>query len=161
MNSYNQQLKEEIFQFYRNQGISIPAEVINTLEDVFDQIEFDEEIPNSINCYVESNAEQLINDIDVHTYLNVSVSGPSNGNITRKFTYYGELPVHYSEEIILTDSDNSVTQLSKLSGNSTQLNTKEWLIVVIEQISFKEGKSEVHQRLYIYGPKKVEVEYGL
>lgn len=156
MTSYNRTLKEEVLSFYRAKNITIPVDIVNVLDDIFEEITFDEEVPNSVNCYTVNDIDNLKNDIDVHTYLNISVGGLSNGNVTRKFTYYGELPVHYSEEIILTDVDNTVTQISKISGNKTEVNPKDWLIVVIEEIKFKEGKSEVHQRMYIYGPSKLE-----
>lgn len=156
--SYNEEIRKQLLSFYRLKGIDIPQSVMSSIDDILQQIEFEEDIGNALNVYTSETKDQLLSDIDIHTNISVHVKELSSGNITRKFTYCGSLQSHYEEDIQLQDEDeDDVTQLSKIDSSKQGVENKiidesQWLVLVVEEISFSEGTSEVHQRLYVYAP---------
>ena len=154
MTETNIKLKKEALELIHAKVPSIPDKVYNAIDDAFEEVDFDESISDSVNVYGSDEFALLLSDIDIHTYLEVSVNSLSNGDVSRKYTYYGKMDAKYDEDIRLVDGTD-VMNLSKTSVGNNNVDRSQWLVVVVSTNKFYLGKMNTINRIYIYVPEKL------
>lgn len=153
-------LKIRTLKYFEDHKIELPISVKNSIEDVFDEQDFDHKYPedDAVNIYSKNDIEEFEADTSVYTELNVQVGNNcSSGDLVNKYSYYGKLNTNnaYTEYITLYDGENIINELKKIekTTNNKLEDPNDFCVVVLEEQTFGQGNFESIPRVYIYVPK--------
>lgn len=153
MTNENKELYNQVLDYFKNNNITIPQNILTCIEQAFDEFEFVDE-DNSVNLYFKEDAETFENDLTITNANNININGMSSGVYTATYTYTDNVDyivnektdLMFDNEVIETTVDLMSTERSVMESES------DWVIVVTETISYGDGDFTRIPRLYIYSP---------
>lgn len=153
MTNENEALYNQVLDYFKNNNITIPQDILTWIETAFNEFDFIDE-DNSVNLYFKEDAETFENDLTITNANNININGMSSGVYTATYTYTDNVDyivnektdLMYNNEVIETTVDLMSTERSVMESES------DWVIVVTETISYGDGDFTRIPRLYIYSP---------
>lgn len=147
---------EELLGYFTENGITLPTDVRNAIEDVFHENDNVE----SVICYHIDEAEEFQNDLKLTNEVNMYITGKSSGVVNNVWTYYGGMQYSLSEYIrLLEENGTLIEDISKIENDEVSLlyNLKEYVVVLLEKVSWETpGNLTREQVLYIYCPESLD-----
>ncbi len=153
MTNENEALYNQVLDYFKNNNITIPQDILTWIETAFNEFDFIDE-DNSVNLYFKEDAETFENDLTITNANNININGMSSGVYTATYTYTDNVDyivnektdLMFDNEVIETTVDLMSTERSVMESES------DWVIVVTETISYGDGDFTRIPRLYIYSP---------
>jgi len=149
----NEKLKK-ILDFFKESQVTLPIDVNNALEDVFNE----NENIDDVDIYFREDAETFEEDLILANNVNADLKGPSTGSMNNVFTYYGEIDYSLSEFVRLVDGDNLIEEITIIDQLDvpSKLNREVYAIVLVESVQWEKGETTRSPHLYVYCPEKIE-----
>jgi len=144
---------KKVLEFFEQRNISLPIDVGNAIEDVFNE---NNNIEN-IDIYFQEDLEILENDIIITNEVNVYLDRPSSGSIQNIFTYYGDVDYSISEFVILYEKDDIIIEsITSIDNRNNQTSVKKdmYAIILIETVEWTAGTITRIPKVYIYCPEE-------
>lgn len=142
----------KIFEFFSEEDITLPIDVKNSIEDVFNENNNIEEV----NIYFKEDVDLFESDITLTKSVNVHLEGNNDGQSVNVFSYYGGENIEYSvsEFVKLYDKGQIIEDITDIDLNKsrTRVNPETYAVVLIENVSWSVGVLSRHPKLYIYCP---------
>ena len=156
MSEENQKLKENLFNYFAEENIEVNEEIKQCFDDVFDQFEFISHEDDDVNIYMEEDVIDFESDLTMRNAFNIVVDGISSGVYQSSYTYYGDIQYVTNETTDLMYKNEVIEKLIDFNYDAqTKIkNTKDWVITVIETITWQNGDYMRIPKLYIYCPYK-------
>jgi predicted kinase len=142
---------EKILDFLKSEGVEVPTEVKNSIEDVFAE---NDNVEN-VDIYFKEDADLFGTDLtlinEVNSYLNL----PSKGNYNNVFTYYGEIEYSLSEFVKLYDGDKLIDNITNVDKRDipTDFRSSDFAVVLVERVKWEQSKLVRTPHLYVYCPQ--------
>lgn len=143
---------QRLLEFFKEQGVELPIDVNNALEDVFNENDGIEDV----DVYFKEDADLFGDELVLVNDVKAQLKGPSEGKSNNVFTYYGEVDYSLSEFVKLMDGDKvleDITNVDQLDMPTT-VNRSMFAIVLIEAVEWKNGTSSKRPKLYVYCPQE-------
>ena len=143
---------QRLLEFFKEQGVELPIDVNNALEDVFNENDSVEDV----NIYFKEDADLFGEDLILVNDVKAQLKGPSEGKSNNVFTYYGEVDYSLSEFVKLMDGDKvleEVTNVDQIDA-ATTINQSMFAIVLIERVEWKDAKISKKAEMYVYCPQE-------
>ena len=145
---------KQILVFFKDEGVTIPMDVRNSIEDVFNE----NENINGAHIYFKEDAIQFENDLVLVNEVKAQLKGNSTGKSNNVFTYYGEIDYSLSEFVKLYDGElllEDITHIDRQMERS-RVNPTSWAVVLIEKVQWESGEITRESQLFIYCPHESE-----
>lgn len=137
-------------------GVELPTDVQNAIEDVFmetDNIE-------NVVCYYKNELESFRKDLTFTNKVDIYTDGSSNGTVFLSFTYYGQVEFSLSEHTTLLSKENGfasvvekITDIDNSENLSNLYDSEEYNVILVEKLSWESpNKPKREDHLFIYCP---------
>lgn len=148
--------------YFNDLRITLPTEVKNSLEDVFQENDNIE----SVEVYHPEDRDAFQTDLRLFNNVTLSMTGTNEGSVMNVWTYYGDVQFSLTEKTVLVDENGELLETISELDNSEMpsvLNSPEdFAIILLEKTEWKgsdkEKKFERHPSLYIYCPLSDDAE---
>jgi hypothetical protein len=143
---------QRLLEFFKEEGVELPIDVNNALEDVFNENDKIEDV----DVYFKEDAELFGEELVLINDVKAQLKGPSEGKSNNVFTYYGEVDYSLSEFVKLMDGDKvleDITNVDQLDMPTT-VNKSMFAIVLVEYVEWKDSAVTKKPRLYVYCPQE-------
>jgi hypothetical protein len=143
---------KKIHEFLSEQGVELPVDVKNALEDVFNE---NDSVEN-VDVYFKEDADLFGEDITLVNEVKAYLDKPSSGKSNNVFTYYGEVEYSLSEFVRLYRGEEVLEEVTNVDqlDRSSSVNPAMFAIVLIEAVEWVDGKLIKRPHLYIYCPQE-------
>ena len=148
---------EKILEFFKSEKIELPIDVNNAIEDVFNE----NDTINNVDIYFREDANVFESDLLLENRVDAHLNKPSSGSVNAVFTYYGDIEYSLSEFVTLYNDENEVEeQITSIDNRDShsRLDPDRYAVVLLEKITWENGKIERTPNLFIYCPEGGEVE---
>lgn len=154
-------LHSRVFDYFKNNKITIPEQVITAINQVFEDVSFSSDDDDVVSIYGKNDSADFETDTELFTQLNIQVDGGnSSGDIVSKYTFYGKLDAEnaYTENIGLYSGEKLIDTIHDIKPQHSNKieNLNDWCIVVINEEIFEMGEFNETPRLYIYAPVVIQ-----
>jgi hypothetical protein len=144
---------QKVLEFFNSNGVELPIDVANAIEDVFNE---NENIEN-VDIYFREDIDALETDLIIVNEVDAYLGIPSTGSIQNTFTYYGEIDYSVSEFVALyKDNGEIIEDITNINNQEspTKINPDLYAVVLIENVEWSEGNITRTPKLYIYCPEE-------
>jgi hypothetical protein len=143
---------QRLLEFFKEQGVELPIDVSNALEDVFNE----NDGIDDVDVYFKEDADLFGDELVLVNDVKAQLKGPSEGKSNNVFTYYGEVDYSLSEFVKLMDGDKVVEDITNVDqiDMPTTVNKSMFAIVLVEAVEWKNTSMTRKPKLYIYCPQE-------
>jgi hypothetical protein len=141
---------EKLLEFFKEQEVTVPTDVKNSIEDVFNENDNVEDV----DIYFKEDSDLFEDDLILVNDVSLYLSSPSKGSINNVFTYYGEIDFSLTEFTKLYDGETLLEDITKVDqlDRPSKVNSEMFAVVLVENVKWELGKLARKPHLYIYCP---------
>ena len=141
-----------VLDYFAASEIELPIEVLNSLQDAFEENETIDEV----NCYFRNDSDTFANDITLKNTINIHLDGKSDGESYDVYSYYGDPEYILNEHSeIFDDKRTSVNVIVDVQyDEKTSFDADDFVILLLEKHTWNTPEYKTERQLLIYCPKE-------
>lgn len=142
-----------VLEYFKELNIELPMAVSHAIKDAIEE----KNISNDIELYHHEHVQDFAEDLVVKKKVIIYSDKVADISIDNTYTYYGYVDYSMDEYVALYHGNSLFDLTTNIeSVGASEFDAQDYVVVVRETITIKNGEYVPNHTLYIYCPESVE-----